>query len=698
MAGRYHRGSGGSSRAPALAARSRALAGRTNRSIDEISTTSCRLPRVHPPGPGISTALEAAVAASRRLPIGTEIAATERGAHARVWAPGHAKVTVVIEAAPGAREVVLGREPGGYHSGFVPGLVASGRYRFRLGEAAALYADPASRYQPDGPHGPSELIDPSAFRWTDAGWTGIAADRHVLYEMHLGTFTPEGTWSAAARWLPYLADVGITTLEVMPVAEFAGRHNWGYDGVNLFAPSHRYGPPDDMRRFVDRAHACGLAVILDVVYNHFGPAGNQMFAWSPSYKAEVPGEWGDTFNFDSDDSGPVRELVVANAGYWIDEFHLDGLRIDATQAIGDRSPDHVLAEIARRAREAGRGRRIFLVGENEPQDSALLVEPVALDALWNDDFHHTARVALTGLIDGYLHDYRGTPQELISALKRGFLYQGQIYAWQRNPRGGSTRGLARNRFVHFLENHDQVANIGFGERLSALSDPASLRAMTAVLLLAPALPLLFQGQEHGATAPWRFFADHEECLHAAIRDGRARFVAQFARGATAEAQAALADPCIEATFRACVLDTADRRLDHPLVALHRDLLRLRRDDLAFTDARPEALDGAVLADQAFCLRYQQDDPLRDRLLLVNLGPTFGRAVLPEPLLAPPEGAGWRVLWSSEDPRYGGHGTPPPFTRVRLAIPARSAIVLAPAPGLSLRVELPPEQADLPVEP
>jgi maltooligosyltrehalose trehalohydrolase len=636
------------------------------------------------------------MAARRRLPIGTEVTSAEQGAHVRVWAPTHAKVMLVIEPEPGgrlsgAREIVLGREPGGYHSGFAPGLGAGGRYRFRLGDDDALYADPASRYQPDGPFGPSQVIDPAAFAWTDTGWTGIPPARHVVYELHLGTFTAGGTWNAAAHWLPYLADLGITTLEIMPVADFAGRHNWGYDGVNLFAPSRTYGTPNDMRRFVDRAHALGLAVILDVVYNHFGPAGNQLPAWSPAYRSPEPGEWGDALNFDGEHSAGVRELVTANAGYWIDEYHLDGLRLDATQAICDRSPDHVIGAIARRARDAGRGRHIFMVGENEPQNAELLAPPIGLDALWNDDFHHTARVTLTGLIEGYLHDYRGTPQELVSALKRGFLYQGQLYPWQRNPRGTSTRGIARNRFVHFLENHDQIANIGFGERLALVADPATLRALTAVLLLSPALPLLFQGQEHGAAEPWQFFVDHDQALQAPIRDGRAKFMAQFPRIATREAQAALADPCAEATFRACILDPRDRRLDHPHVALHRDLLRLRRDDPAFTDPRPEALDGAVLSEQAFVMRYLQDDPLRDRLLLVNLGPTFARPAVPEPLLAPPDGAGWRVVWSSEDPRYGGHGTPPPFDRVRLAIPARSAIVLAPEPGRSLRVELPPDQ-------
>ncbi len=638
--------------------------------------------------------------ASRKLPIGAE-ALAEGGAHVRVWAPGHDRVTLVIEADPEGRQtpraLVLDREPDGYHSAVVPGAGAGTRYRFRLGDDPALYPDPASRFQPDGPFGPSEIIDPDSFAWTDAAWQGIPPARHVLYELHLGTFTPEGTWRAAATQLDYLADLGVTTIEIMPVGDFAGDHGWGYDGVNLFAPFRGYGTPDDLRRFVDAAHARGLAVILDVVYNHFGPAGNYMFTWSPSYKTDRTNDWGDTLNFDGDASAGVREYVIANAGYWIDEFHLDGLRLDATQAIHDRSDDHVIAALARRAREAGRGRPIFLVGENEPQDTALVAAPVGLDALWNDDFHHTARVVLTGVIDGYLHDYRGTPQELLSAIKRGFLYQGQLYPWQRNPRGTGTRGLARRHFVQFLENHDQVANFGFGERLSAVTDPATLRAMTALLLLSPQLPMLFQGQEHGARQPWRFFADHDEGLRQPIREGRARFEAQFQQLATPEARAAAPDPCSEATFRRCVLDPADRRLDHPLVALHRDLLRLRRDDPAFTDERLDALDGAVLSDRAFVLRYFQDDPLRDRLVLVNLGPTFLQPITPEPLLAPPEGTGWDLVWSSEHPRYGGHGTPRPFNRLRLAIPARAALVLAPAAGAALRVELSADEQNAPIE-
>ena len=635
------------------------------------------------------------MAAPRRLPIGTEVVhhtaghTNERGAHARVWAPGHAKVTLVVEA-PNARELVLGREPDGHHSGFAPGLAAGARYRFRLGDDPTLYPDPASRYQPEGPFGPSEVIDPSSFAWTDAGWQGLAPDKHVFYELHLGTFTPEGTWAAAAQWLDYFVELGVTTLELMPIAEFAGRHGWGYDGVDLFAPFHPYGTPDDARRFVDQAHARGLAVILDVVYNHLGPAGNYLFTWSPHYRSDKTNEWGDTLNFDGEGALGMRELVISNAAYWIDEFHLDGLRLDATQAIHDRSASHVLGEVARAARAAAPDRHVFLVAENEAQDNTLLSPAIGLDAMWNDDFHHAARVALSGRSEAYLSDYRGTPQELLSAVKRGFLFQGQLYSWQRNPRGTSSRGLERHRFVHFLDNHDQAANLGVNERLVTTADAGQLRALTALLLLTPELPLLFQGQEYGAPQPWRFFVDHAEELHAPIRDGRAQFMAQFPPFATPEAQAALYDPCVEATFRASVLDPRERRLDSPWGRLHKDLLALRRDDPAFTDPRPASLDGAVLPPHAFAIRYFQDDPMRDRLLLINLGASLAEPHQPEPLLASPDG-GWRLRWSSEDPRYGGHGTPTIFGRRRLALPARSAVLLVPDRSASLRRDAPPDR-------
>ena len=624
----------------------------------------------------------------RMLPIGAEL--TVGGVHFRVWAPASQRVTLVLEA-PARREIPLRAEPNGYHAVLVDGLAAGARYRYRLGEAPELHADPVSRYQPEGPLGPSQVIDPREAAWTDHAWPGITRPHdQVVYELHVGTFTPGGTWAAAVDQLPFLVALGVTTIEMMPINDFAGQRGWGYDGVNLFAPCRLYGTPADLRGFVDRAHALGLAVILDVVYNHFGPAGNSLFAYAPEARnAAVKGEWGEALNFASHG---VRELFTANAAYWIGEYHFDGLRIDATQALVDHSDCHIVADIARAARAAARAKRIWLVGENEPQD-VKLVRPLdqggcGLDALWNDDFEHTARVALTGVSDGYFHDYTASPQCFVSAVERGFLYQGQLYAWQRNTRGTPTHGLPPGCFVHFLENHDQIANTGFGDRLSVQSDPASLRALTALLLLGPQIPMLFQGQETGSRRPFRFFIDHDAELSKLVQSGRAAFLAQFARLATDEAQAALPDPSAPETFEACVLDPGERDLDRPIVQLHRDLIALRRAYPGFTDQDANLRRGAVLGEHAFCLRWWH--PAGDRLLLVNLGPTFRQAVLPEPLLAPPERTGWRIAWSSEHPRYGGHGTPEPFTRVRLHVPARSAVLLEPDASKCLRVEPPPD--------
>ncbi len=629
----------------------------------------------------------------RKWPIGAEL--VEDGVHFRVWAPAHERVTLVLETP--RRELALRRDRDGYHALFVDGLEAGARYRLRLGSDERLHADPASRYQPEGPFGPSQVINPTDTAWTDDGWRGVT-HRHeqVIYEMHVGTFTPQGRWAAAANALPFLRDVGITTIEMMPVNDFPGRRGWGYDGVNLFAPHHRYGTPAELREFVDRAHALELAVILDVVYNHFGPSGNSYYAFAPEIRKDERNEWGDMLDFTR---AGLRELFITNARYWIDEFHFDGLRIDATQAIVDPSDRHILREMCEAVRAQAAGRRTFIVGENEPQDTSLLSPDTTgcgVDALWNDDFHHTARVALIGCTDGYLHDYRGTPQELVSAIEHGFLYQGQLYAWQRNTRGTPTRGRPRAAFVNFLENHDQVANMGVGERLGSLTDPSSLRAMTALLLLAPEIPMLFQGQETGSTRPFRFFCDHDEELSKLVRHGRADSVSQFARTATPEARASLPDPCAPATFTECILDPAERDLERPMVRLHRDLLRLRREHPCFTDQRSDVLRGAVLGPSAFCLRWWHE--AGDRLLLVNLGKTFRESVLPEPLLAPPLRSGWRIEWSSEHPTYGGLGTPEPFTIKRLAIPARSAVLLAPDPERSLRIEPPPTSDEKMVDP
>jgi maltooligosyltrehalose trehalohydrolase len=329
----------------------------------------------------------------RRLPVGAEVL-PGRGVHFRVWASRRRCVEVVLEGgpiqSPRAEPLVIALMPEapGYFSGLVAGAGAGTLYRYRLDGEAAFYPDPASRFQPRGPHGPSQVIDPDIFDWHDSQWHGMPLAGQVIYEMHLGTFTPEGTWEAASRELPELAKVGITVIEIMPIADFPGRFGWGYDGVNLFAPTRLYGTPDDCRRFVDRAHALGLAVILDVVYNHLGPDGNYLVRFSPEYfSSRYTTDWGEAINFDDERAGPVREFFLANAGYWIDEFHLDGLRLDATQNIYDRSADHILAAISRCVRQAARGRTTLLVAENERQHTQLVRPPAqggyGLDALWN---------------------------------------------------------------------------------------------------------------------------------------------------------------------------------------------------------------------------------------------------------------------------------------------------------------------------
>ena len=616
----------------------------------------------------------------RRLPVGAEPSPKiGRGVHFRVWAPHAETLEVVVE---GGEATGLEREPDGYFSGVVDAAGPGTRYRYRLDHRAA-YADPASRYQPEGVHGPSEVVDSTGFAWTDAGWTGVTPANRVVYELHVGTFTREGTWAAAARELPRLAADGINVIEMMPVAEFPGAFGWGYDGVFLFAPTRLYGAPDDLRRFVDRAHAVGIGVILDVVYNHLGPDGCVLRHYAPEYFTDrYANEWGDAVNFDGDRAEAVREFFVSNAAYWIDEFHFDGLRVDATQQMFDASAEHVLAAIARAAREAGRERSVLLVAENEPQHVRLTRPPerggYGFDALWNDDFHHSARVALTGRREAYYIDYAGRPQEFVSAVKRGFLYQGQYYSWQKKARGTPTCDVPSSAFVAYLQNHDQVANSARGERLHALSAPGCWRALTAVLLLGPATPMLFQGQEFAASAPFLFFADHHDELARLVRKGRGEFLKQFASIATAEVAGALADPGDRATFERCKLDFTERERHAEAYALHCDLLRLRRDDAVFAAQGAHGVDGAVLGDDAFVVRFfgERDD---DRLMLVNLGVDLVLDILPEPLLAPPADTRWTLLWSSEHPRYGGGGTvAPPSTGV-WTLPGHAALVLRPDP-------------------
>jgi maltooligosyltrehalose trehalohydrolase len=605
----------------------------------------------------------------RRYPIGAE--PTGEGVSFRVWAPDRLRVDVVVSS-----DHPLEKDERGYWTGFLPGLRAGALYRYRLDGEEKAFPDPASRFQPEGPHGPSEVVDPSSFVWSDHEWRGVAADRRVVYEMHVGTFTPEGTFASAIPELLRLAELGITLLELMPVADFPGTFGWGYDGVDLWAPTRLYGRPDDFRRFVDAAHAAGIGVILDVVYNHLGPEGNYLAQFSKSYFSEEHDtDWGSAIDFDGERSEPVRELFTENAAYWIDEFHLDGLRFDATQAMFDRADrEHILAAISRRARAAARERTLFLVAENDEQE-AFIARSYGMDALWNDDFHHAAVAAVTGRREAYYSDTAGAPQELLSAIRWGYLFQGQRYAWQKRRRGHFALDLPASAFVTYIENHDQVSNSARGTRLSELTSPGRLRALTTLVLLAPPTPMLFQGQEYASTSPFVFFADHEGALREAVRKGRTDFLRRFP-SIDDEVVRGLPDPGARPTFEACKLDPRERELKKEWLSLHADLLALRKNDPAFAMQRSDRIAGAVLGPEAFVVRFFSGPSGEgDRLLVVNLGAQLELLHVPEPLLASPRRDEWRVLFSTDDPKYLGPGIAQVEGEWGWRIPGEAAIVL-----------------------
>lgn len=618
----------------------------------------------------------------RRLPVGAEYTPL-KGTHFRVWAPNARRIDVVFDKqqeSAQARSIELTREDRGYFSIEAPGVLPGSLYTFSIDGSSKLLPDPASRYQPSGPLGPSQVIDSMSFPWSDDGWPGVIRGKSVVYELHIGTFTREGTWGAASQHLEYLSNLGITVIEMMPVADYPGEFGWGYDGVNLFAPSRNYGSPDDLRRFIDSAHAVGIAVILDVVYNHFGPIGNFLDQYSRSYFTDkYENEWGRAINFDGEDAGPVREFFLANVEYWINEFHFDGFRLDATQQIFDASLVNIMTEICERARACAPQRSILIVGENEPQNSDLVRSPAVggngLDCLWNDDFHHSLKVALTGHNEAYYTDYLGKPQEFISAAKWGYLYQGQRYKWQAKPRGVPGLDLPAGSFLWYMQNHDQIANSARGLRIHDLTGLGSLKAATALLLLGPAIPMLFQGQEFLANCPFFYFADFEEPFAREIKHGRGKFLTQFRSYATSEVQDILTDPARAETFERSKIDHEDRDRNSDILQLHKDLLQLRRTDSTFClEHDRRTIDGAVLGEEAFLLRFfgNRND---DRLLVVNFGRDLHLDPAPEPLLAPPRNHSWNILLSTEDVKYRGHGVSPIEGVENWRLPGCAAVVL-----------------------
>jgi maltooligosyltrehalose trehalohydrolase len=602
--------------------------------------------------------------------------------HFRTWAPRRRSVAVQLVGPRGvARSLTLSAVEGGFFEGTHPASPGD-RYLLQL-DGGEAFPDPASRFQPEGPHRPSEIVDPAAFHWTDGAWEGPRGlHGQVIYELHVGAFTPEGTFAALQARLPELKALGITLLELMPVNGFPGRFNWGYDGVHLFAPNATYGRPEDLRALVDRAHGLGLGVVLDVVYNHLGPDGNYLGQFTETFNSPTaPKEWGDAPNLDGPGSGPVRAFFAENAARWIAEYHLDGLRVDATQSLHDRSPRHLCAEISQAARAAAGRRRVLLIAESEPQASEAVL-PVedggwGMDALWVDDFHHAARVAATGQRGAYLRDYEGTARELLACALRNSLYQGQHCGWQDRPRGGTLRRAAPSRAVFYLENHDQVANQLPSLHLHALCGAPLARALTAYWLLLPQVPMLFMGQEFFSSAGFYFFADHAPELARAVHRGRRAYLGQFPSAHVALEQERWPLPEGEAALAASRLDWGERARHAEALAFHAELLRLRREDPVFSREEVQ-LDGATLGDSALVLRFAGGEA-GDRLVLLNLGAERTLSPCPEPLLPPGPGRRWALLLSSSDSRYGGTGACFPDGTSQIQLPGRTTLALRAEP-------------------
>jgi malto-oligosyltrehalose trehalohydrolase len=522
-----------------------------------------------------------------RMPFGAE--PVDSGVRFRLWAPDARQVSLILGGPHRNSEIALDGDSYGWHETVVADAVAGTLYRFRIDRDLAV-PDPASRFQPQDAHGPSEVIDPRDFRWTCVGWRGRPWEEAVIYELHVGTFTPQGTFRAMREKLGYLADLGVTAIEIMPVADFPGRRDWGYDGVALFAPDSSYGRPEDLKSFVDTAHQNGLMVLLDVVYNHFGPEGNYLHTYARRFfNDERHTPWGAAINFDADGSHVVRRFFVENALYWINEFAVDGLRFDAVHAIEDRSERNILEQIAEAVRESlPADRFVHLVLENDKNEARYLARADEgrsrhYVAQWNDDIHHALHVLLTGEKRGYYADYADDPaRHLARCLSEGFAYQNDPSAYRAGEqRGEVSKHLPPTAFVSFLQNHDQIGNRAFGERIASIAPAEAVRAGLALLLLAPSPPLLFMGEEWGSTQPFLFFCDLGDGLREAVREGRRKEFASFAEFADPRARERIPDPTAASSFDASKLDwEAPRRSPHrEMWAETRRLLALRHREI-----------------------------------------------------------------------------------------------------------------------
>jgi maltooligosyltrehalose trehalohydrolase len=568
----------------------------------------------------------------------------------RVWAPVARRVELLME--PGGDVLPMGAAGAGFFEAAFPGVGPGTLYRYRVDHGRA-YPDPASRFQPQGVHGPSMVIDPARFVWHDDGWRGLPQADLVFYELHVGAFTPEGTFDGVRTRLPYLKDLGVTAIELMPVAEFPGRWNWGYDGAAIFAPSRAYGSPDDLRRLVDDAHGLEVAVFLDVVYNHFGPEGAYAPALSPLFFSTAhPTPWGPGINLDGEMAEAVRGFFIDNALHWLREYHLDGLRLDAIHSLADDSPVHFLRQLVD-AVHALEGPRRYVISEDHRNLNTVVLSPdeggYGLDGIWNDDFHHQLRRLLAHDTDGYFADFTDSTADLAAILQRGWLFTGQYSSYFGEPRGTDPSRIPRTRFVHFMQNHDQVGNRPTGDRITETISLAEFRAATALLVFAPQLPLLFMGQEWAARSPFCYFTDHQPELGRLVTEGRKREFQRFA-GFGGE----VPDPQDPWTFARSRLDWSERDRDP-----HAGILRLYRDFLGWRRKWEGALTVVPAAEGGLILR-------RGRCALIVA--LRGGLALPMPPAA-------GVIVHTEEPGYATDPHPPRILSETVVFPRPSAILL-----------------------
>jgi maltooligosyltrehalose trehalohydrolase len=586
----------------------------------------------------------------RRYSQGAEL--IQNGVSFRTWATDKKSVSVVLldaEKKP-IRELPLNRDQDGYYTGEDPEAVAGMLYQYRLDNQ--LLPDPASRFQPFGVHGPSQIATPDTFVWSDQAWTPPRLSELIIYELHIGTFTSSGTFRAVVEHFDHLLRLGVNTIELMPIADFPGGRNWGYDGVLLFAPCQAYGTPDDLRFLVNAAHNAGLAVILDVVYNHLGPDGNYLGSYSKKYfDNEHHTPWGLAFNFDGPEASPVRSFFLENPIYWREEFHFDGFRLDATQAIPDTSKKHVIQEITEEVQARG---GLVICEDPRNERNIILARSsggYGCDAVWADDFHHVVRTLMTRENEGYLGYFEGTPQQLLATIREGWLFTGRL---QKDgiPRGTKAIDIEPEHFVVCISNHDQVGNRAFGDRLHTIISAESYRAASALCLLAPYTPMLFMGQEWACSSPFCYFTDHEPVLGHNIAKGRRKEFEQFSAFRDPDKRERIPDPQAEPTFFQSKLhwDEISAPNHQPFLRLYQDFIRFRQAKLR--DRRRGTWKIELVADQTLALRYSPPES-SEVLILVQLNSVKTSLDIHVPILQPSRGQPWSFSLSSNEPGYGG---------------------------------------------